>query len=275
MRKPLLTLLTITSVTVGAQNPIIRDQYTADPTARVFNGRMYLYPSHDIVSPVEPEKKWFSMEDYHVFSSDNLTDWTDHGVIVTQNKVPWVQRDSYAMWAPDCVEKDGRYYFYFPAAPRGKERKGFGVGVAVAQHPEGPFMPMWRPIEGLHGIDPCVLIDPKDGKAYIYWAGMGMWMARLKDNMMELDSEPQQVQKLPEGFKEGPFVFSHGGKYCYSFPWVRASTETLAYAMGDSPMGPFEFKGVIMDESPVACWTNHHSIVEYCGQWYLFYHHND
>ena len=167
MRKTLLTLLTITSVAVGAQNPIIRDQYTADPTARVFNGRMYLYPSHDIVSPVEPEKKWFSMEDYHVFSSDNLTDWTDHGVIVTQNKVPWVQRDSYAMWAPDCVEKDGRYYFYFPAAPRGKERKGFGVGVAVAQHPEGPFMPMWRPIEGLHGIDPCVLIDPKDGKAYI------------------------------------------------------------------------------------------------------------
>ena len=275
MRKTLLTLLTITSVAVGAQNPIIRDQYTADPTARVFNGRMYLYPSHDIVSPVEPEKKWFSMEDYHVFSSDNLTDWTDHGVIVTQNKVPWVQRDSYAMWAPDCVEKDGRYYFYFPAAPRGKERKGFGVGVAVAQHPEGPFMPMWRPIEGLHGIDPCVLIDPKDGKAYIYWAGMGMWMARLKDNMMELDSEPQQVQKLPEGFKEGPFVFSHGGKYYYTFPWVRDSTETLAYAMGDSPMGPFEFKGVIMDESPVACWTNHHSIVEYCGQWYLFYHHND
>ena len=275
MRKTLLTLLTITSVAVGAQNPIIRDQYTADPTARVFNGRMYLYPSHDIVSPVEPEKKWFSMEDYHVFSSDNLTDWTDHGVIVTQNKVPWVQRDSYAMWAPDCVEKDGRYYFYFPAAPRGKERKGFGVGVAVAQHPEGPFMPMWRPIEGLHGIDPCVLIDPKDGKAYIYWAGMGMWMARLKDNMMELDSEPQQVQKLPEGFKEGPFVFSHGDKYYYTFPWVRDSTETLAYAMGDSPMGPFEFKGVIMDESPVACWTNHHSIVEYCGQWYLFYHHND
>ena len=275
MRKTLLTLLTITSVAVGAQNPIIRDQYTADPTARVFNGRMYLYPSHDIVSPVEPEKKWFSMEDYHVFSSDNLTDWTDHGVIVTQNKVPWVQRGSYAMWAPDCVEKDGRYYFYFPAAPRGKERKGFGVGVAVAQHPEGPFMPMWRPIEGLHGIDPCVLIDPKDGKAYIYWAGMGMWMARLKDNMMELDSEPQQVQKLPEGFKEGPFVFSHGGKYYYTFPWVRDSTETLAYAMGDSPMGPFEFKGVIMDESPVACWTNHHSIVEYCGQWYLFYHHND
>ena len=207
----ILAMMGMASTATLAQNPIIRDQYTADPTARVFNGKMYLYPSHDIVSPVEPEKKWFSMEDYHVFSSENLTDWTDHGVIVTQNKVPWVKRDSYAMWAPDCVEKDGRYYFYFPAAPRG-DKKGFGVGVAIADSPEGPFRPMWRPIEGLNGIDPCVLIDPKDGKSYIYWAGMGMWMARLKDNMMELDSKPEQVKNLPEGFKEGPFVFERQGK---------------------------------------------------------------
>ena len=270
-----MAMMGIAAAAAMAQNPIIRDQYSADPTARVFNGKMYVYPSHDIVSPVEPEKKWFSMEDYHVFSSENLTDWTDHGVIVTQNKVPWVRRDSYAMWAPDCVEKDGQYYFYFPAAPRDTTHRGFAIGVAVADRPEGPFMPMWRPIEGINGIDPCVLVDPKDGKSYIYWAGMGMWMARLKDNMMELDSKPEPVKNLPDGFKEGPFVFERKGKYYYTFPWVRDSTETLAYAMGDSPMGPFEFKGVIMEESPVACWTNHHSIVEYKGQWYLFYHHND
>ncbi len=274
-RTVLLSMASIVVSVAMAQNPIIRDQYSADPTARVFNGKMYVYPSHDIVSPVEPEKKWFSMEDYHVFSSENLTDWTDHGVIVTQNKVPWVRRDSYAMWAPDCVEKDGRYYFYFPAAPRDTTHRGFAIGVAVADRPEGPFMPMWRPIEGINGIDPCVLVDPKDGKSYIYWAGMGMWMARLKDNMVELDSKPEPVKNLPDGFKEGPFVFERKGKYYYTFPWVRDSTETLAYAMGDSPMGPFEFKGVIMEESPVACWTNHHSIVEYKGQWYLFYHHND
>ena len=270
-----MAMMGIAAAAAMAQNPIIRDQYSADPTARVFNGKMYVYPSHDIVSPVEPEKKWFSMEDYHVFSSENLTDWTDHGVIVTQNKVPWVRRDSYAMWAPDCVEKDGQYYFYFPAAPRDTTHRGFAIGVAVADRPEGPFMPMWRPIEGINGIDPCVLVDPKDGKSYIYWAGMGMWMARLKDNMMELDSKPEPVKNLPDGFKEGPFVFERKGKYYYTFPWVRDSTETLAYAMGDSPMGPFEFKGVIMEESPTACWTNHHSIVEYKGQWYLFYHHND
>ena len=137
----LLTMMGMATSVALAQNPIIRDQYTADPTARVFNGKMYVYPSHDIVSPVEPEKKWFSMEDYHVFSSENLTDWTDHGVIVKQNKVPWVKRDSYAMWAPDCVEKGGNYYFYFPAAPRG-DKKGFCVGVAIAKSPEGPFQPM-------------------------------------------------------------------------------------------------------------------------------------
>lgn len=255
-----------------AQNPIIHDQFTADPTARVFEGKMYLYPSHDIVSPVEPERKWFSMADYHVFSSENLVDWTDHGVIVDQNNVPWVKPDSYSMWAPDCVYKDGTYYFYFPSAPR--EGRGFAVGVATSKSPAGPFTPMDKPIAGVNGIDPCVL-QASDGKAYIFWAGGGLRMARLKDNLVELDSEPQVVEGLPEGFKEGPFAFERQGKYYLTFPWVQDKTETLAYAMSDHPMGPYTFKGVIMEQSPTGCWTNHHSIVEYKGQWYLFYHHND
>ena len=95
--------------------------------------------------------------------------------------------------------------------------------------------------------------------------------------MTELASEPKLVEGLPDGFKEGPFAFERNGKYYFTFPWVREKngTETLAYAMADHPMGPFTFKGIIMDESPTKCWTNHHSIVEYQGQWYLFYHHND
>lgn len=267
-----LTLLAAAS-TLSAQNPIIRDQFTADPTARVFNGKIYLYPSHDIVSPVESLKEWFCMADYHVFSSKNLTDWTDHGVILSQSSTPWVRPDSYAMWAPDCVEKDGRYYFYFPASPK-EPARGFAIGVAVADAPEGPFMPMFRPIQGVMGIDPCVLVDD-DGRSYIFWSGMGMSGARLKDNMMELDSLPVKIEGLPEGFKEGPFVFKRNGIYYFTFPWVRETTETLAYAMSDNPLGPYEFKGIIMDESPTGCWTNHHSIVEKDGQWYLFYHHND
>ena len=121
---------------VSAQNPIIRDQFSADPTARVFNGKVYLFPSHDI-SPLSaydyPRKDWFCMNDYHVFSSENLTEWTDHGVIVSQQQVPWGRPDAYSMWAPDCVEKGGRYYFYFPNAPR--DGKGFAIGVAVADSP--------------------------------------------------------------------------------------------------------------------------------------------
>ncbi|MCM1491341.1 MAG: glycosyl hydrolase family 8 [Muribaculum sp.] len=275
MKRHLLTSALLMSILqlMMAQNPIIHDQFTADPTARVFNGKVYLYPSHDIKSPIDKLKDWFCMADYHVFSSDNLTDWKDHGIIVSQENVPWVNSESYTMWAPDCVEKDGKYYFYFPAGPKGEER-GFRVGVAVGQSPEGPFMPMRKPIEGIMGIDPCVLIDD-DGVSYIYWSGMGMKGAKLSDDMLSLACEPVTIEGLPEGFKEGPFVFKRNGKYYFTFPWVKDKTETLAYAMGDSPLGPFSFKGLVMDESPTGCWTNHHSIVEYDGQWYLFYHHND
>lgn len=277
MKNKRLFLLSAFLVIIGtlkAQNPIITDQFTADPTAKVFEGKMYVYPSHDIPSPIERLKEWFCMADYHVFSSDNLVDWTDHGVILSQKNVPWVAPDSYSMWAPECVYKNGKYYFYFPSTPKGEGKRGFSIGVAIADKPYGPFTPQATPIEGVNGIDPCVLID-KDGQAYIYWSGRGMSVAKLKDNMLELASEPMQIQGLPEGFKEGPFVFERNGKYYFTFPWVKEKTEVLAYAMGNNPMGPFEFKGIIMDESPTDCWTNHHSLVEYKDQWYLFYHHND
>src|ERR1051326_9179549 len=156
--------------TALATNPLIMDQFTADPTARVFEGKIYLYPSHDIKAPPEYKGRpnWFCMEDYHVFSSDNLTDWQDHGVIVRQTEVPWANPTAYSMWAPDCVFKNGKYYFYFPApakpAPDQPRSRGFRVGVAIADKPYGPFAPVEKPIEGVNGIDPCVLID-KDGSA--------------------------------------------------------------------------------------------------------------
>lgn len=262
-------------VIVTGTNPIITDQFTADPTARVFEGKLYMYPSHDIPSVITHHdgSAWFSMPDYHVFSSEDLTTWTDHGVILRQEDVPWGKPDAYAMWAPDCVQKDGKYYFYFPDAPA--EGWGFGIGVAVADKPYGPFVPEAEPIKGVMGIDPCVLIDD-DGKSYIYWSGMGLNGCMLKDNMLELDGEPVRLDEtLPEGFKEGPFAFKCNGKYYLTYPWVRKDTETLAYAMSDNPLGPFEYKGLIMKESPTGCWTNHHSIVQYKGEWYLFYHHND
>ena len=278
MKQTLTALLLALPFTLAAQNPVIRDQFTADPTARVFNNKVYLYPSHDIVPPEGQRQDWFCMEDYHVFSSENLTDWTDHGMILSQTQVPWGKPDGYSMWAPDCVEKGGKYYFYFPDAPR--SGRGFAIGVATADRPEGPFTCEPEPIQGVMGIDPCVLVD-NDGQAYIYWSGMGIRGARLKDNMKEVDGESVVMQGLPEGFKEGPFAFRRGDWYYLTFPWLRGSkenganpTETLAYAMSKSPLGPWDFKGIFMAEHDNGCWTNHHSFVEYCGQWYLFYHNN-
>ena len=292
----ILSILATTVSAAKAQNPIINHQFSADPTARVFNGRIYLFPSHDIISPVEPEKKWFSMADYHVFSSDNLTDWTDHGVILSQEQVPWGNPKAYSMWAPDCVEKDGKYYFFFPDAPKplatDKDARshGFGIGVATADHPYGPYKALPDNIKGIAGIDPCVL-QASNGENVIFWGGGGLRMARLKDNLIELADEELQhpaetpngmkfyghaVEGLPEGFKEGPFAFERNGKFYLTYPWVRKEngTECLAYAMSDKPMGPYEYKGIIMKEHENGCWTNHHSIVEYKGQWYLFYHNN-
>ncbi|MBO7471527.1 MAG: family 43 glycosylhydrolase [Bacteroidaceae bacterium] len=273
MKRLLCITICLLSMGAGAQNPIIRDQFTADPTARVFNNKVYLFPSHDIPAPAGQRQDWFCMEDYHVFSSENLTDWTDHGVILSQENVPWGKPDGYSMWAPDCVAKDGKYYFYYPNAPRGG--RGFAVGVAIAEHPEGPYTPEKESIRGVMGIDPCVLIDD-DGAAYLYWSGMGIRGGRLKENMTELKDGSLQMEGLPEGFKEGPFAFKRDGRYYLTFPWVRKEngTETLAYAMSDSPLGPWQFKGIIMAEHDNRCWTNHHSLVQYKGEWYLFYHRN-
>ena len=299
MKKAILSLLACAPLALAAQNPIITDQFTADPTARVFNNKVYVYPSHDIVPPAGQRQDWFCMADYHVFSSENLTEWTDHGMIVSQTTVPWGNPEGYSMWAPDCVQKNGKYYFYFPNAP--KSGRGFAIGVATADRPEGPFKCEPEPIKGVSGIDPCVLVDD-DGSAYIYWSGMGIRGAKLKSNMKELDGELQEIKMpqregmpemppmkvggkvmegLPDGFKEGPFAFKRGDWYYLTFPWVRGDTsngknptETLAYSMSKSPLGPWDFKGIIMAEHDNHCWTNHHSILEYKGQWYIFYHRN-
>jgi hypothetical protein len=259
-----------------AQNPLIQNQFTADPSVRVFNGKVYLYPSHDIpVTPGHGKPRWFCMQDYHVFSSTNLTDWTDHGVIVSQTTVPWADSSAYSMWAPDCIERTGKYYFYFPATPKPGTSKGFSVGVAIADRPYGPFVPQPQPIAGIHGIDPNVQID-KDGQAYIYWAQGNLYGAKLKANMIELASEPVKLDSFPDkGLKEGPYLFERKGIYYMTYPHVANKIERLEYAMSTSPLGPFKYAGVLMDESASGCWTNHQSVIEFKDQWYLFYHNDD
>ena len=233
-----LTAFAQNATIVTGTNPVIDNQFTADPTARVFNGKIYMYPSHDIPSVIThyDGSAWFSMEDYHVFSSEDLTHWTDHGVILKQEDVPWGKPDAYSMWAPDCVERNGKYYFYFPNASKDG---GFAVGVAVADNPEGPFVCEPEPIKGIAGIDPCVLLA-SDGNAYIFW-GNGR-CAKLKDNMKELaDDNPREIVRwgdrefemvgvhclkdLPNRQAEGPFAFEYDGNYYLTYPYVRENTE--------------------------------------------------
>ena len=268
-----------------ATNPLITDQFTADPTARIFDGKIYVYPSHDIKAPPEYKGKpdWFVMEDYHVFSSNNLTDWKDHGIIVSQTGVDWADPTAYAMWAPDCVFKDGKYYFYFPAIPKSDgenegpdaKRPEFRIGVAVSDTPYGPFKPLPTYIQGVTGIDPNVLID-KDGTAYLYYSLGKIFVAKLKPNMTEIDGEPMVIDNLPtKGLLEGPFAFERKGTYYLTYPHVENKIERLEYATSTSPMGPFKQAGVILDESESGCWTVHQSILDWQGQSYLFYHDQD
>lgn len=268
-----------------ATNPLIMDQFTADPTARVFDGKIYVYPSHDIKAPPEYKGKpdWFVMEDYHVFSSSNLTDWKDHGMIVSQTGVEWADPTAYAMWAPDCVFKNGKYYFYFPATPKSDakvegpdaKRPEFRIGVAVSDTPYGPFKPLPTYIQGVTGIDPNVLID-KDGTAYLYYSLGKIYVAKLKPNMTEIDGEPMVIDNLPtKGLLEGPFAFERKGTYYLTYPHVENKIERLEYATSTSPTGPFKQAGVILDESESGCWTVHHSILDWQGQSYLFYHDRD
>ena len=282
-----------------ATNPIIMDQFGADPTARVFEGKIYLYPSHDI--PVPPgsgaRQNWFCMEDYHAFSSENLMDWTDHGIICNQTNVPWLNRKGYDMWAPDCVFKSGTYYFYFPVGGR--------IGVATSDKPYGPWKVLDQPVTGASGIDPCVLQDD-DGTAYLFTGGGGISVAKLKDNMIALDVPPpatnvvattnnppgrggrggfggrgsmQRVANLPNPNGttiEGPFALKRNGIYYLTYPHAvtvdgRQGAEQLEYAISTNAMGPYKWMGIITDTNKSGCWTEHHSIVEYKGQWYLFY----
>ena len=256
-----------------AQNPFVTEIYTADPTARVFDGKLYVYPSHDIPGCDEEKgegNNGFCMPDYHMFTTDDLVNWQDLGVIVDQNTVPWVENNSFGMWAPDCVEKDGTYYFYFPGRPADKSafRR---IGVATATSPTGPFSPEVSYINGISGIDPGVFINT-DGKAYMYYAQGGqIKMVALKDNMKEITG-PITTFPFPEGYKEGPFVFKKDGLIYLTFARViPGSNYELVYATGTDPKGPFTYRGSYMPNIGIG--TNHGSIVQYKNKWYAFYHH--
>ena len=268
--KQLLLILTLTTALGYAQNPLVTHLFTADPTARVFEGKLYIYPSHDIVPPEGIEAPRFCMPDYHVFSLENGSTWRDHGRILDQNEVPWGEKDSYGMWAPDCIEKHGKYYYFFPAKP--KDQSSFRrIGVGISESPTGPFN--WQPnyIPQVSGIDPGLFTDD-DGVTYLFFGGgKELFAAPLQDDLLSVAQAPIKIEGLPAGYKEGSFPFKKDSIYYLTFAHVfPGEGYTIGYATADKPLGPYTYRGKIMDN--IENGTNHHSLVEYQGQWILFYH---
>ena len=276
--------------------------YMADPSTHVFEGKIYIYPSHDWESgiPENDNGDHFNMKDYHVFSLDDVDGpITDHGVVLAAENIPWSGRQ---LWDSDVAFKDGKYYLYFSLKD---QNDIFRLGVAISDKPYGPFIPQENPIKGSYSIDPCVFEE--NGEYYIYFGGI--WggqlqryrnnkalesaafpadnepalcgkVARLRDDMLEFAEEPRDVVILDENgqpitqgdtdrrFFEASWMHKYNGKYYFSYS--TGDTHLLCYAIGDNPYGPFTYKGVIL--TPVIGWTTHHSIVEYKGKWYLFHH---
>ncbi len=277
--------------------------YMADPSVHIFNGKLYIYPSHDWESgiPENDNGDHFNMKDYHVFSIEDIENGnvTDHGVVLDVKDIPWAGRQ---LWDSDVAYKNGKYYLYFSLKDKNDV---FHLGVAISDKPEGPFIAQPDPIRGSYSIDPSVL-DDGDGKFYIYFGGL--WggqlqryrnnkalecatfpadnepaipsrIARLSEDMLQFAEEPRDLIILDEQgnpitagdehrFFEASWIHKYNGKYYFSYS--TGDTHLLCYAIGDNPYGPFTYKGVIL--TPVVGWTTHHSIIEYKGKWYLFHH---
>lgn len=268
----------VTTTSCFADNPIITNIYTADPTARVYNGKLFLYPSHDVpfseeLGVTNGETHGHVMTDYYAYSSENLFDWTDHGMVLAEKDIPWAMENAYALWAPDIAFKDGTYFYYFPAKPA--DKSGFRkIGVATAKNPEGPFKPQPNYMINSKSIDPNIFIDD-DGQIYMYWGGGkgdSLSLAKMQDDMLEIVGKAEPIIGLPQDYKEGPFMFKRGDIYYLTFPLNVDGTEDISYATGPSATGPFTFRGKILER--FSGWTSHHSIVEYRGEWYMFYHNN-
>lgn len=259
--KKLLVTFLLGWVVTGAfgQNPFITDQYTADPSARVFNDTLYVYPSHD-----RADAHWFNMVDWHVFSTTDMQHWTDHGVILSLDSVKWATR--YA-WAPDCAYRNGKYYFYYPTD------KDY-IGVAVSDKPYGPFKdPLGKPLVNRQTpgvvaprdlIDPCLFMDD-DSTAYLVFGQNKVNIVKLNKDMVSFSDSVRTIQGAKHFF-EAAWMHKYHGKYYLSY----SGQCKIEYAIGDSPYGPFTYKGVILGK--VNSGTNHASIAQYKGQWYLFYH---
>ncbi|MBT2759550.1 glycoside hydrolase family 43 protein [Mesobacillus foraminis] len=289
--------------TLKQNEPLVKHIYTADPSAHVFDGKIYIYPSHDIDhdGPTNDNGDQYAMEDYHVLSLDGFdSPCVDHGEVLHLKDIPWAKQQ---LWAPDAAFKNNTYYLFFPA----RDHDGiFRLGVATSPNPAGPFTPQENYIPGSFSIDPAVLVDD-DNRAFIYFGGLwggqlekwqtgsfipdaegpaesepalGPRFAELSEDMLTFKEDPKEISIVDESgqpilagdeerrFFEGPWVHKYNGYYYLSYS--TGTTHCIVYAMSKNPEGPYVYKGKIL--TPVLGWTTHHSIVQFEDKWYLFYH---
>lgn len=242
----------------SGQNPIIQTKYTADPAPLVYNDTVFLYTSHD-----EDDAFGFKMQDWLLYTSTDMVNWTEHGVIASLKDFRWVPYDNGA-WAPQCVRRNNKFYLYCPMP------NGIGIGVLVSDSPYGPFKdPIGKPLikNGVQDIDPTVLIDD-DGQAYLYWGNPDLYYVKLNEDMVSYSGGIVKEPTKPANYQEGPWVWKRNGHYYLSY----ASTccpEGIGYAMSNSPTGPWEYKGNIMDGDKRSN-GNHPGIIDYKGNSYVF-----
>lgn len=253
-----------------SQNPILTNMFTADPSAHVWkDGRLYVYASHDVF----PSKGCDLMDRYHVFSTDNMVDWVDHGEILRSEDVSWGRPEGGFMWAPDCAYKDGTYYFFYPHPSETDWNESWKIGVATSDEPAANFTDQGY-IKGLPSkdmIDPCVFQDD-DGTCYLYVGGGGhCYFAKLSADMMSVDGSVREITDQLEDFHEGAWVFKRNDIYYLMYPDGVSGANQMRYATSDSPLGPWTSRGVMLD-AVESCETSHGSVVQYRGNWYLFYH---
>jgi len=267
-------------VTLHAQNPIIQTIYTADPAPMVYKDTLFLYTGHD-----EDSSTWFTMKDWHVYSTTDMVNWTDRGCPLSLKTFSWAVKDA---WASQCIYRNGKFYWYVCVNDRTTKR--MAIGVAVSDKPTGPFTDvLGKPLVAAHwgDIDPTVFIDD-DGQAYLYWGNPDLWYVKLNEDMVSYDQglgvvkvpltkegfhyRVKGADKRPSSYEEGPWLYKRQSLYYLLYP-AGGVPEHLAYSTSLSPTGPWMYRDTIMHEiGEGGAFTNHPGLVDYKGRTWLFYH---
>lgn len=257
------TLLSgVVDLAARADNPIIQTLFTADPAPLVWNNTVYLFADHD-----ESGATTYTMKDWRLYTSTDMTNWRDHGVVMSLQTFSWARADA---WAGQVVARNNKFYFY---ASMSRQGGGYAIGVGVSDTITGPYRDaLGKPLLSNSKIDPTVFID-EDDQAYMYWGNPGLDFVRLNKDMISHSGGINSVQVSNanfQGMAEGPWLYKRNGTYIHLYA-ASCCPENIRYVTGPSATGPWTYRGIIMDTQG-ASFTNHPAIINYKGGDYFFYH---